>query len=74
MSFIIAQIPKVYGQVKAKVMGTGMALLQLHTQMNVEYQHMIMPKPNGTFFNVTFDKLFFSGKNFSIFEVTACAL
>ena len=67
-------MPKVYGQVKAEVAGTGMALLQLHTQMNVEYPHKQAPMPNGTFFNVTLDKLYFSGKNFSIMDVTACAL
>ncbi len=71
-NYLHQKVPKVYGQVKAWVKGTGMALMQLHTQMNVEYPRMIRPQPNGTFFNVTLEKLFFSGRNFSIMEVTAC--
>ncbi|ELT87097.1 hypothetical protein CAPTEDRAFT_227765 [Capitella teleta] len=69
---IFIEIPKVFGQVKARAEGTGMALLQLHTEVNVEYPWQQAPLANGSFYDVSLENLFFHGKNFSIMEITLC--
>ncbi|XP_064641488.1 CD109 antigen-like isoform X2 [Lineus longissimus] len=68
------QIPAVWGSVKVTVEGTGLATVSLDTFINVEYRRFLK-YPQAKFFDLTIPKegLKFSGRNFSIFEMTACA-
>ncbi|CAD5111927.1 DgyrCDS1188 [Dimorphilus gyrociliatus] len=66
------EIPKVWGSVRARAQGTGVALIQLETQMNVEFGFQQFPRPNQSFFQIELENLRLYGKNFSIFEADVC--
>lgn len=68
------QVPKVWGSIRARAQGTGVALIQLETQMNVEFDKLISPKPNGSFFGIQLENMRLYGKNFSIFEADVCGV
>lgn len=68
------EVPKVWGSIRARAQGTGVALIQLEAQMNVEFEKLIAPKPNGTFFGIQLENMKLYGKNFSIFEADVCGV
>ncbi|KAK7498039.1 hypothetical protein BaRGS_00010627 [Batillaria attramentaria] len=76
-------IPIVWGMVKVTAQGTGRALMQLTTTVNVEYPHLLKT-PQLTdmddrdsdpiqFFDLMIDKLQWHGRNFSVMEMWPCA-
>ncbi|KAI0217799.1 Alpha-2-macroglobulin-P [Lamellibrachia satsuma] len=68
------KVPRVFGQVRAQVGGTGSAIMQMQTKVNVEWPEMQDPKPNGSaFYDATIDNLRLHGRNFSIMEMDVCA-
>ena len=46
--------------------------MKLHTEVNVEYEQFITPRPIGHWFDLTIDNQDFSGKNKSIMAMTVC--
>ena len=40
----------------------------------MEYPWLIAPKPIGRWYNLTIDRLTFHGRNFSVMDMTACAM
>ncbi|CAH1779511.1 unnamed protein product [Owenia fusiformis] len=65
---------KIYGSVKAVAQGTGMALMQLETHVNVEYDNLLkQAELDAPAFDIIIDDLKFSGRNFSIMEMRPCA-
>ncbi|BFZ13295.1 hypothetical protein BsWGS_16334 [Bradybaena similaris] len=72
---------KTWGYLKPSAKGTGRALLQLTTRVNVEYPWLIkQPQPDYNdpdktiikFFDLYVDTLTFRGRNDSIMEMTTC--
>lgn len=80
-------IPKkqVWGMVKMLAQGTGRAMIQMTTTVNVEYSFLIklpqkvdMTDPSTEagrmkFFDLMVDKMLWHGRNFSIMEMQPCA-
>ena len=50
-----------------------MAIMQLTTNVNVEYDNLIEPVAEGKFFDVELLQTNYTGRNFSIMELTPCA-
>lgn len=68
-----AEIDKVYGQVRVTAQGTGRALIQLTTTMNVEYAWQIKnPVDSQKFYDMVVDNSRFVGRNFSQMHMTIC--
>ncbi|XP_069113947.1 CD109 antigen-like [Argopecten irradians] len=68
-----AFLPKVYGQVRVTAKGTGRALIQLTTTVNVEYAWQIKNTVDSKrFYLLDLDYLQFSGRNFSTMEMMPC--
>lgn len=67
------EVYPVWGSVRGRAQGTGLALMQLATQVNVEYSHQILPAAEEHYFDVELAEYTFSGRNFSIFNVKPCA-
>lgn len=64
--------PNVWGYIRAQVFGTGRAMLQLTTTVNVEYPHQLKVSGAPKSFNLDVDSLRFSGRNDSIMEMRLC--
>ena len=62
-----------WGSVRGRAQGTGMAIMQLTTNVNVEYDNLIEPVAEGKFFDVELLQTNYTGRNFSIMELTPCA-
>ncbi|XP_071092281.1 CD109 antigen-like [Haliotis cracherodii] len=68
-----AYLPIVYGAMKILAQGTGRALMQLTTTVNVEYPILLKPTQDGIkFFDLMIDYINFSGRNASIMEMSPC--
>ncbi|XP_076469788.1 CD109 antigen-like [Babylonia areolata] len=77
-----SSIPTVWGMVKVLAQGTGRALMQLTTTVNVEYKHLMKPTQLSDFsdrdsdriqfFDLMIDDLQWHGRNFSIMEMKPC--
>ncbi|RUS72984.1 hypothetical protein EGW08_019249, partial [Elysia chlorotica] len=71
---------KVFGFVSPNSQGTGRALLQLTTTVNVEFQWLLKTPQKDIegdgevikFFDLIVDNLWFGGRNDSIMEMTSC--
>ena len=66
------QIPDVWGSVRATVEGTGYALMQLTTKINVEHDYQLR-QPVQQAFDLEVDALRWSGRNASRMEMVICA-
>ncbi|KAK2182230.1 hypothetical protein NP493_362g02042 [Ridgeia piscesae] len=67
------KIPRVFGQMRAKVGGTGSAVMQMQTKVNVEWPEFQEPKPNGSkYYDIIVDNKHMYGRNFSIMEMDVC--
>ncbi|KAK7114537.1 CD109 antigen-like [Littorina saxatilis] len=76
-------IPIVWGMVKVLAQGTGRALMQLTTTVNVEYPHLLKQTEREDmndrdsdpiqFFDLMIDRIQWHGRNFSIMEMYPCA-
>ncbi|KAL8603129.1 hypothetical protein ACOMHN_059301 [Nucella lapillus] len=76
-------IPTVWGSVKVLAQGTGRALMQLTTSVNVEYNHLVKPTQLTDmtdrdsdpiqYFDLMVDYIGWHGRNFSIMEMKPCA-
>ncbi|KAL3859107.1 hypothetical protein ACJMK2_009340 [Sinanodonta woodiana] len=70
---ISAQQDRVYGTVRVIAQGTGRAMMQLTTTVHVEYDNLIKKIVNDTeYFEITNDNIYFTGRNFSVMEMTPC--
>ncbi|XP_046585013.1 LOW QUALITY PROTEIN: murinoglobulin-1-like [Haliotis rubra] len=68
-----AYLPLVYGAMKILAQGTGRALMQLTTTVNVEYPWLLKPtQDEQKFFDLMIDYYTFTGRNGSIFEMSPC--
>ncbi|XP_048773201.1 CD109 antigen-like [Ostrea edulis] len=66
-------LPKVFGQVRVAVKGTGRTLIQLTTTVNVEYVWQVRnPVDSIQFFLLDNYNIEFSGRNFSTIRMTPC--
>lgn len=67
------QVPKkqMFGQIRSSSQGTGIILLQLETQVNVEYPFLMEPRPQKNFYDIEIYKTF-TGKNDTAFEPNVC--
>ncbi|KAK6185943.1 hypothetical protein SNE40_008070 [Patella caerulea] len=69
-----AYIPDVWGAMRILTQGTGRALMQLTTTVNVEYPWLLKPTQDEIkFFDLMVDELKYHGRNFSIMEMSICA-
>ncbi|XP_013420589.1 CD109 antigen isoform X3 [Lingula anatina] len=66
------EIPEVWGSVRVQAQGTGFALVQLDTQVNVE-QDFLLRKPPVNSFDLWIKNLTLTGRNFSMMVMEACA-
>ncbi|KAK2155359.1 hypothetical protein LSH36_242g07003 [Paralvinella palmiformis] len=66
-----SSIPNVWGSIASAAEGSGYALLQMKTQVNVEYPQL-MRQPQIRAFDLDIDYLRFSGRNASLFEMNIC--
>ncbi|ELT94901.1 hypothetical protein CAPTEDRAFT_205407 [Capitella teleta] len=64
----------VWGSSRGRAQGTGMALMQMATSVNVEYENQILPAAEGKYFDIHIEHFNFTGRNFSIIEITPCAM
>ncbi|CAH1784976.1 unnamed protein product [Owenia fusiformis] len=80
-NFNVAQeieIPNVYGSIKITARGNGLALIQVETEVNVEFQDLMEPGadlPEDQDFDSHFDleiSLDWAGRNFSTMYITTC--
>ena len=62
-----------WGSVRGRAQGSGLALMQLGTHVNVEYSHQILPAAEDKYFDVELLMSNYTGKNFSIIELNPCA-
>ncbi|KAK3086825.1 hypothetical protein FSP39_024074 [Pinctada imbricata] len=66
-------IPKVFGQVRPSAQGTGRAMIQLTTTVNVEYPFQIRnPVDTQLFYLLDNPDINFYGRNFSVIQMTPC--
>ncbi|KAI0207911.1 Complement C3 [Lamellibrachia satsuma] len=65
------KVPKAWGSVRAKVQGSGLALLQMSTKVNVEHPEQIEQPPERSF-DLEVDNLLFWGRNGSHMEMNIC--
>ncbi|CAH1797576.1 unnamed protein product [Owenia fusiformis] len=66
------EIPKVWGHVKSRARGTGVALMSLESQVNVEYAHQ-QNQPIDWFYDLEPGNIEWTGRNFSIMHMSVCA-
>jgi len=67
-----AYVHPVWGSVRGTSNGTGIALMQLETKVNVEYPDQIRPAAQSNYFNISISEIF-TGRNASIMQSTICA-
>jgi len=65
-------VSPVWGSTRGTVSGTGLALMQLSTEVNVEYPDQILPAAQQHYFDVNISSSY-RGANFSVMTQTACA-
>lgn len=64
--------PNVWGYIRSQVDGTGRAMLQLTTDVNVEYKHQLKKSGADGAFTLEVDYMKFSGRNDSIMDLRVC--
>ncbi|GAB1599163.1 C3 and PZP-like alpha-2-macroglobulin domain-containing protein 8 [Argonauta hians] len=69
---IVKVEPNVYSYVRAQVLGTGRAMFQVTTTVNVEYKKQLKQSTKDNIYDIKIDTLRFTGRNDSILEMNIC--
>eukprot|EP00106_Octopus_bimaculoides_P012375 XP_014779817.1 PREDICTED: CD109 antigen-like [Octopus bimaculoides] len=64
--------PHVYSYVRAQILGTGRAMFQLTSTVNVEYKHQLKQSSESDIFEIKIAQLKFTGRNDSIMDMRIC--
>ena len=70
---VFSQVEKIYGIVQATAQGTGRAMLQLTTTVNVEYDWLMKSTHNDIqFYALWAENVTFTGRNMSVLDIQPC--
>ena len=70
-AIVLLQIPRAFGQVRARAKGTGYAMLQMDYNQNTEKTWQVSG-PEFTSYDVEVANIAYSGHNSSIMDMTLC--